>query len=103
MRKYFSFTSAIAGFAALCLAQSLSAQVTVLTVPWVPATPTTPHTTYPTTSTTESAIILVATVPSAVGSSDSFSVSWNFGDGSPNTNFALTNPYDISTTHQYPA
>ena len=103
MRKYFTFTSAIAGLAALCLAQSLSAAVTVLTVPWVPATPTTPHTTYPTTSTTEASIILVATVPSAVGSSDSFSVTWSFGDGSANTSFALTNPYDISTTHQYPA
>ena len=43
-----------------------------------------------------------ATVPSAVGSADSFSVNWHFGDGSADVNFALTNPYDISTTHQYP-
>jgi hypothetical protein len=93
-----------AGFAVLFLAQGFaSAQVTVLTAPFDPNNPTTPHTTYPLTGTTESTIILLATVPSAVGSTDKFQVSWNFGDGSAPTNFALTNPYDISTTHQYPA
>ncbi len=104
MKKRFSSSVVIATFAALCVAQLLSAQVTVLTVPWVPATPTTPHTTYPVTGTTEASIVLVATVPSAVGSSDSFTYSWNFGDGSaPTTTAAVTNPYDISVTHQYPA
>jgi hypothetical protein len=93
-----------AASAALFVAQTLaSAAVTVLTVPWDPTTPTTPHTTYPLNSTTEATIILVATVPSAVGSSDTFSVSWNFGDGSAPATFPLTNAYDISTTHQYPA
>jgi hypothetical protein len=94
----------IAALSALFLAQATAfGQVTVLTVPWVPATPTTPHTTYPVNGTTEANIIMVATVPSAVGSADSFTVTWNFGDGSANTTFALTNPWDISTTHQYPA
>ena len=92
----------VAVFAALCAVQTVSAQVTVLTVPWVPASPTTPHTTYPINPTTEASIILMATVPSAVGSTDSFTVTWSFGDASPNVSFALTNPYDISTTHQYP-
>ncbi len=103
MRTRFSCSILTAAIAAICASQSVSAAVTVLTVPWVPATPTTPHTTYPLNSTTEASIILVATVPSAVGSSDSFSVTWSFGDGSANTTFALTNPYDASTTHKYPA
>lgn len=104
MKQRFSCSIAIATFVVLCVAQSLSAQVTVLTVPWVPATPTTPHTTYPTTSTTEAPIVLVATVPSAVGSADTFTYSWSFGDGSaPTAAAAVTNPYDISVTHQYPA
>jgi hypothetical protein len=90
--------------AALFLTQTLaSAAVTVLTVPWVPATPTTPHTTYPVNSTTEATIILVATVPSAVGSTDAFTYQWNFGDGTSSTAAAVTNPYDLSVTHQYPA
>ncbi|MDQ2841895.1 MAG: hypothetical protein M3Y72_12835 [Acidobacteriota bacterium] len=94
----------LASFAALLAAQSTAfAAVTVLTVPWIPKTPTTPHVTYPVNATTESPIVLGATVPSAVSSTDSFTVTWNFGDGSPATAFALTNPYDISTTHQYPA
>jgi hypothetical protein len=102
MKQRLCSSFVIAAFVALCAA-SLSAQVTVLTVPWDPTNPTTPHTTYPINSTTEATVILVATVPSAVGSTDSFSVTWSFGDGSPNTTFALTKPYDISTTHQYPA
>lgn len=83
---------------------ALGGTLTVLTVPFVPANPTTPHTTYPTSGTTEATVILVATVPSAVGSADAFTYSWNFGDGSPVTApAAVTNPYDISVTHQYPA
>jgi hypothetical protein len=89
--------------AALFLAQTLaSAAVTVLTVPFDPTTPTTPHTTYPLNSTTEATIILVATVPSAVGSSDAFTYSWNFGDGTSSAAGAVTNSYDLSVTHQYP-
>ncbi|MBV9265969.1 MAG: hypothetical protein JO061_07365 [Acidobacteriaceae bacterium] len=94
----------------LLTAQHVFGAVTVLTVPWDPCpdpscrtAPTTPHTSYPINSTTESTIIMGATVPSAVGSSDKFMVDWHFGDGSPDATFALTNPYDISTTHQYPA
>lgn len=88
---------------AVALAQSASAAVTVLTVPWVPASPTTPHTTYPINSTTEATIVLSATVPSAVGSTDSFTYQWSFGDGTSSASAAVTNPYDISVTHQYPA
>ncbi|MBZ5633349.1 MAG: hypothetical protein LAO55_09495 [Acidobacteriia bacterium] len=77
--------------------------VTVLTVPWDPTNPLSPHTAYPISAVTEVTVVLAATVPSAVGSGDAFMVNWHFGDGSPDANFALTNPYDISTTHQYPA
>jgi hypothetical protein len=89
---------------ALFAAQTLAAAgLTVLTVPWDPTTPTTPHTTYPINSTTEATIILVATVPSAVGSNDSFTYSWNFGDGTSSAAAPVSNPYDLSVTHQYPA
>ena len=94
----------LASFVALLAARSTAfAAVTVLTVPFIPKTPTTPHVTYPVNAPTESPIVLGATVPSAVGSTDAFTVTWNFGDGSAATTFALKNPYDISTTHQYPA
>ena len=66
--------------------------VTVLTVPWDPANPLSPHTAYPISGVTEVTVILAATVPSAVGSADSFTVNWHFGDGSPDVNFALTEP-----------
>jgi hypothetical protein len=76
---------------------------TVLTVPEVPTTPTTPHTTYPLAT-----LSLGATVANVSGSTDTFNVVWNFGDGTPNTTFsfvgtATTAPYayDISTTHAY--
>lgn len=94
---------AIVSLTSLGLALSASGAVTVLTVPWVPATPTTPHTTYPVNSTTEATIILGATVPSAVGSADSFTYQWSFGDGTSSAVTALTNPYDISVSHNYPA
>jgi len=79
-----------------------AAGLTVLTVPWQPTSPLTPHTTYPTSSTTEVSIVLGATAPSAA-TGDSLSVTWVFGDGSPNVSFTTTNQYDLSTTHQYPA
>jgi hypothetical protein len=78
------------------------ASLTVLTVPWVATSPLTPHSAYITLGGTEIPVTLQATVPSAVGSTDSFSVTWVFGDGSANVTFALTNPYDISTVHTYP-
>jgi hypothetical protein len=77
--------------------------VTVLTVPWDANNPLSPHSAYPINAVTEVTVVLSATVPSAVGSAHSFTVTWNFGDGSADTIFALTNPYDISTTHNYPA
>ena len=78
------------------------AGLTVLTVPWVPTSPLTPHSAYVTQGGPEIPVTLQATVPSAFGSSDSYSVTWAFGDGSPNATFALTNAYDISTVHTYP-
>jgi hypothetical protein len=67
-----------------------------LTVPFEPTNFSAPHTTYPGAS-----IILGATVPNIVGSTDTFTFQWNFGDGSSTTAAAVTNPYDISTTHAY--
>ncbi len=97
-------TIGIAASAVMFLANAMAfGAVTVSTVPWTPATPTTPHTTYPLTSTTEAAIILGATVPSAVGSSDTFKFQWNFGDSTSSALTLVTNPYDISAQHQYPA
>ncbi len=89
------------------VSQKPQTSLTVLTVPWVPATPLSPHTTYPINTTTEATVVLGATVPSAVGSTDSYTVKWCFGDPSTDcTTFALVSPYspyDISVTHQYPA
>jgi hypothetical protein len=88
----------------LFLAQATAfAAITVLTAPWVPATPTTPHTTYPINSTTGATVIMVATAPSEVGTGDTLSVTWSCNDGSSSTMFTTTNPYDLSTTHQFPA
>ncbi len=96
----------LAAIAALFVlsANASAASLTVLTVPWVPATPTTPHTTYPVNSTTEATIVLGATVPAA-STTDLFTVVWTFGDGTSQTlvNKATINPYNIGTTHQYPA
>ncbi len=104
MKTKFSSSLGIAMFSAMFLAHSTAfGALTVLTVPWVPATPTTPHTTYPVNSTTEATIILVATVPSAVGSTDSFTYQWSFGDTTSSAVTAVTNPYDLSVSHQYPA
>jgi hypothetical protein len=80
-----------------------AAGLTVLAVPWDPNSPLSPHTTYAINSTTEVTIVLGATVPVGVNAGDSVSVNWHFGDGSADATFALTNVYDISTTHQYPA
>jgi len=78
------------------------AGLTVLTVPWVASSPLTPHSAYVTLGGTEIPVTLQATVPSAVGSTDTYSVTWVFGDTSPNVTFTLSNPYDISTVHTYP-
>lgn len=104
MRKPFSsiILSSLAAMA-VSLPSMSGAGVTVMTVPWVANSPLSPHSTYPINSTTEVQVTLQAIVPSAVGSADSFTVKWHFGDGSADVTFALTNPYDVSTTHQYPA
>jgi hypothetical protein len=108
-----------------CVPQLAQAQITVKTVPWVPSSPTTPHTTYnvcsngsipnytntpPTCSggatLTEATIRLGATV-ALPNTTDTYTGVWNFGDGSPNYSFSVSNAnlinYDVSTTHQYPA
>lgn len=82
---------------ALLGAQVATAQVTIKTVPLDPANPTTPHTTY------NGATITLGATVDVNGSSDPFTVFWNFGDGSAVVSFPLSNPYDISTTHAYPA
>jgi len=75
----------------------------VLTVPEVPTNASIPHTTYP-----NATISLGATAANVSGSSDTFNVTWDFGDGTAKTTFsfvgtATTEPYayDISTTHVY--
>jgi len=105
MKTRFSSSIGIATFAAMFLIQPLVFGLgpTVLTVPWIPTTPTSPHSTYAVNSTTEATIILGATLPTAVGSADTFKAVWTFGDGTTATINPVTNPYDISTTHQYPA
>ena len=119
-RRKFSFKAAgkflsLAPLCALALALASApaanaAGPTVLTVPWDAANLASPHTTYPlpfgaptsATPTSEVSVVLGATVPSAVGSTDSFTYTWTFGDGTSTAAAAVTNPYDISATHQYP-
>jgi len=116
----------VALIAILLVAPQLAqAQITVKTVPWVPATPSVPHASYnvcsdgtipnytvvPPTCTSpatlsEATIRLGATV-ALPNTTDTYTGVWNFGDGSPNFNFSVSNAnlinYDVSTTHQYPA
>jgi len=97
MLKRFFYCGLVAALVCMFFpALASAAGLTVLTVPEDPTTLTTPHTTYPAAT-----IVLGATCPSCVGSTDSFTVDWSFGDGTPDAVFALTNPYDISTTHVY--
>lgn len=110
MKARFFHCSAVAAFSAMCLAQAAFGAVTVSTVPFDPCPSgpascalTNPHSTYVTTSGPESLIVLGATVPSAVGSTDSFTYQWKFGDSTTSPVNSLTNPYDISVTHQYPS
>jgi len=70
--------------------------VTVKPVPFDPAHLTTPHTAILGVN-----LILGATVDLG-GSADSFTFSWNFGDGSaPTAPAAVTNPFNISASHVY--
>jgi hypothetical protein len=102
MRKFPSIILTLLAALVVFHVSMYGATLTVLTVPWVATRPATPHSAYVTLGGTEIPVTLQATVPSAVGSGDSFSVNWVFGDGSPNVTFPLTNAYDISTVHTYP-
>jgi hypothetical protein len=113
-------------FAVMILAAPLVQAQTVVTVPWVPGT-SNPHTTYnyctggstpipnytatpPTCAgggtLTESTIWMgaIATLPNTT---DTYTGVWDFGDGSPNVSFTVSNTslinYNVGTTHQYPA
>ena len=86
---------------ALALVSAPAASAQVLTVPWVPGT-TSPHTAVAGTP------IILGAIFNAPNSTDSYTFSWNFGDGSAATTPAavtLTNGIgeDISTTHTYPS
>ncbi len=94
---------ALAVLLAVAVPQISNAAVVVKTVPLDPSNPTSPHFTYPLDSTHEVTIVLGATVDLG-GSTDSFTYSWNFGDGSaPTAATAITQPLDLSVQHQYPA
>jgi hypothetical protein len=71
------------------------AAVTVKPVPFDPTNFSTAH-----TAILGVQLILGATVDLG-GSTDTFTFSWNFGDGSPVTPATVTNPYNISATHIY--
>ncbi len=73
----------------------------VKTVPWDPTNPTAPHTTYPLDATHEVTIVLGATVD-LLGSSDTFTYDWDFGDGTAHATGTVTDPYNVSVLHQYP-
>ena len=84
------------GFAAAVAALPMLAAVTVKTVPFNPANLSQPH-----TAILGVQLILGATVDLG-GSSDTFTYSWDFNDGSPATPpTTITNPYNISATHIY--
>lgn len=106
LRRKFSLKAAgkflsLAPLFALALLSAPSAKAaspSVSTVPWVPGNAAAPHTAYP------GATIVLGAVFNPAGSADSFTYTWAFGDGSPVVGpFALTNPNDISTSHQYPS
>ncbi len=81
--------------AALVIVPFASAQ-SVSTVPWDPTNPAAPHTAY------SGATIVLGAIFNPAGSTDSFTYSWNFGDGSAATAAAaVSNPNDISSTHIY--
>jgi len=116
LRRRFSFKAgskflgvlavAVAG---LVMAPFASAQ-SVNTVPWDPTNPAAPHTTYPlpigaptSAPATSEVTIVLGAIFNTGGSTDSFTYSWNFGDGTAATPAAnVSNPNDISATHQYP-
>jgi hypothetical protein len=90
--------------AGLVMAPFANAQA-VETVPWAPTNPAAPHTTFPEPIggpyTSEAAIVLGAVFVGG-SSTDSYTYSWNFGDGASTAAAPITNPNDISAIHQYP-
>lgn len=102
LRRRFQFKvpgKLLSGFAlliaGLAIAPFAGAQ-SVNTVPWDPTNPASPHTAY------AGATIVLGAIFNTGGSSDSFTYSWNFGDGTGATPAAsVTNPNDISSTHIY--
>ena len=78
-------------------------QPTVMTVPWDAANPSAPHTTYPLDALNEVQIVMAATADWPA-TPNSFRAVWSFGDGSPDVTInPISNRYNISTLHQYPA
>jgi hypothetical protein len=98
MRRPFQFKAAsvLAGlFAVVAVTVSAGAQ-SVNTVPLDPKNPAAPHTAYP------GANIVLGAIFKGASAVDSYTYSWNFGDGSAATTpAALTNPNDISARHIY--
>jgi hypothetical protein len=89
------FAILVLAIAGLVMVRLTRAQV-VSTVPLDPTNPAAPHTAYPGAD-----IVLGATV-NLGGSTDTFTYSWNFGDGSAATSATtITNPNDISARHIY--
>jgi hypothetical protein len=81
--------------AGLVIVPFASAQ-SVNTVPWDPTNPAAPHTAY------SGATVVLGAIFNTAGSTDSFTYSWNYGDGSAVTAAAAaSNPNDISSTHIY--
>jgi hypothetical protein len=93
---------AIVLLAAFTVPRATNAAVTVKSVPLDPANPTSPHFTYPLDALNDVTIVLGATVDLG-GSADSFTYQWEFGDGATQAAAAITNLYDVSALHKYPA
>jgi hypothetical protein len=95
MSRYLKFWMQLSAFAFLACLPAFGS-VTVKPVPFNPNNLAAPHTAIIGVN-----LILGATVDLG-GSTDTFTYSWNFGDGSAATSPAtITNPYDISATHTY--
>jgi len=105
-RREFTFKAAgkflgLAPLFALALVSAPAASAQVLTVPWDPTNPAAPHTSYAINGTTEATIVLGATF--LPPTSDVYKFSWTFGDSTSTAPAVVSNPNDISATHQYPA
>ncbi len=95
MNRYLKFWMQLSAVAFLACLPTFGS-VTVKPVPFNPNSLATPHTAILGVN-----LILGATVDLG-GSTDAFTYSWNFGDGSAATTpAAITNPYNISATHIY--